>query len=243
MHITAIAVDDSPSALEILEKYSTKTPSLSLARSFLQPLEALDYLNHQLVDVIFIDIEMNDLSGIDFIKIVKSKEQPILPSFVITSAHESYAIEGYDLNITDYLLKPIAYQRFLQALEKVRKEKQPSQALRLNTFRNHVFLRNNGKTIKLRHEEVLYVQSDGHFVKVYLKGRTYPLMLYYKIAQMENILPDHSFVRTHKSYIINVEHIAEIDSHSVSLEHVELVIPVGGTYRHKIIQLWRALSA
>ena len=243
MHVIAIAVDDSPTALEILKKYGAKTSSLSLLQCFTQPLEALDYLDKQVVDVIFIDIEMNDLSGIDFIKISKSKVASPPPRYIITSAHDTYAIEGYDLNITDYLLKPIAYRRFLQAVEKVRREKQFSQSHQLNNGSGHIFLRNNGKTIKLRHEDVLYIQSDGHFVKVYLRERNYPLMLSYKITQMEDILPHQSFTRTHKSYIINMEHISEIDSSSIRLEHVEPEIPVGGTYRHKINQLCKALSA
>ena len=243
MYITAVAVDDNPSALEIIKKYADKTPSLSLTQSFTQPLEALDFLDRQSVDVIFIDIEMDDLNGIDFIKITKTKDFNLSPKFVITSAHDTYAIDAYDLNITDYLLKPFAYERFLQALEKVRREKQSSKIIMPGVHNRHLFLRNNGKTIKLRHDDILYVQSDGHFVKVHLKERRYPLMLSYKITQMEEMLPHHSFLRTHKSYIINVEHISEIDSSSVCLESVQPLIPVGGTYRQKIIQLCKALSA
>ena len=247
MITTAIAVDDDPSALKILQNYAKKTSTLSLLDCFTQPLEALEYLDQQAVDMVFVDIEMDELSGIEFIKIVKSKQLDSAPKFVITSAHDDYALQGYDLAVTDYLLKPAAYQRFLQSIEKVRKEKRNAQAdsleKELTVLRDYLFLRNNGKLIKLRHQDILYVQSDGHFVKVHLKEQSYPLMLSYKITQMEELLPASSFVRTHKRYIINLEHLAEMDSSTVCLEHVEPMIPVGGTYRRKINQLCKALSA
>ncbi len=239
--ITAIAVDDNPTALEILRKYAAKVPSLSLIQCFTEPLEALDYLDRQPVDMVFVDIEMGDLSGIDFIRIAKGKELKSVPRFVINSAHDQYAIKGYDLNITDYLLKPVSYERFLQTLEKIKREKQATQAVPYQS--SHLFLRSSGKTIRLRHRDVLYVQSEGHFVKVHVKERVHPHLLSYKMSQMEQILPAHSFVRTHKSYIINVAHIAEMDATSVSLENVEPIIPIGSTYRHRINQFCIPLSA
>lgn len=242
MHITAIAVDDNPSALEILKKHTAKTPSLNLAQCFTQPLEALDCLSRAPVDLVFIDVEMDDLNGIDFIRIIKSKELKPAPKFVIVSAHDQYAIEGYNLSITDYLLKPVPYDRFIQMLEKVSKEKRTTQTI-IIPQKDYLFVRNNGKTIRLRHRDVLYVQSDGHFVNIHLRERRHPLMLSYKMTQMEEMLPDHSFVRTHKRYIVNLEHIAEIDATSVCLDHVGLTIPVGGTYRHRINQLCSSLSA
>ena len=242
MPITAIAVDDDPTALKILRKYAAKIPSLSLVRCFTEPLEALDYLDQQPIDLVFVDIEMGELGGIEFIRIVKGKELKSAPKFVINSAHDQYAINGYDLNITDYLLKPVSYERFLQTLEKVKREKQATQMVPLYQS-DHLFLRSSGKTIRLRHRDVLYVQSDGHFVRVYVKERKHPHLLSYKLSQMEQILPDHSFMRTHKSYIVNVAHIAEMDATSVSLDYVEPVIPVGGTYRRRIDQLNTALSA
>lgn len=242
MHLTALAVDDSSSALEILKKYADKTPSLTLLDCFTQPQEALDYLDRKRIDVVFIDIEMDDLSGIDFIRIVKDKKLSSLPSFIITSAHEQYALRGYDLNITDYLLKPTPYERFLQALEKVKKEKQAAQPIPLPQ-RDHLFLRHSGKVIKIRRTDVLYIQSDGHFVRIYLKTRRHPLMASYRITQLEALLPPVSFLRIHKRYIINVDHIATMDTTSVNLEHVDPTIPVGGTYRHRILELCNALSA
>ena len=242
MPITAIAVDDNPTALEILRKYAAKIPSLSLIQCFTEPLEALSYLDQKPIDLVFVDIEMGELSGIDFIRIAKGKELKAAPKFVINSAHDQYAIKGYDLNITDYLLKPVSYERFLQTLEKVRKEKQATQGVPLYQS-DHLFLRSNGKTIRLRHRDVLYVQSDGHFVRVYVKERKHPHLLSYKLTQMEQILPDHSFVRTHKRYIVNVAHIAEMDATSVSLENVEPIIPIGSTYRHRINQFCIPLSA
>ena len=242
MHLTALAVDDSSSALAIIKKYADKTPSLTLLECFTQPQEALDDLGQKHIDVVFIDIEMDDLSGIDFIRIVKDKKLPSVPSFVITSAHEQYALQGYDLNITDYLLKPTPYERFLQALEKVKKEKQAAQPVFLPQS-NHLFLRHNGRIIKIRRTDVLYLQSDGHFVRIYLMTRRHPLMASYRITQMETLLPPASFLRIHKRYIINVDHIAEVDATSVSLDHVGQTIPVGGTYRHRILELCNALSA
>lgn len=244
MHITAIAVDDNPTALEILQKYAIKIPSLTLIKRFTEPLEALDYLSQQSVDMVFVDVEMGELSGIEFVRIARGKQLPSLPKFVICSAHDRYAINGYDLNVTDYLHKPVTYERFLLTLEKVKNEINPTPLIPLpHTQPKQLFVRSNGKTIRVRHQDMLYVQSDGHFVRMHVKEREHPLLLSYKMSQLEEMLPNHSFVRTHKRYIVNVEHIAEIDTSSVSLDHVELVIPVGGTYRHRIHQLCNALSA
>ncbi|MGD1894174.1 MAG: LytR/AlgR family response regulator transcription factor [Cyclobacteriaceae bacterium] len=242
MQISAIALDDSPSALDIIKRYATKVPSLSLAVCFTSPFQALAYLEKHSVDTVFIDIEMDDLNGIEFIKIIKNRESVNLPKFIITSAHERYAIDGFDLNITDFLLKPISFHRFLEAIEKVRKAKQLAQIQNSSVQSDYLFVRDNGKIIKVRYKNILFIQSDGHFVKIHQKGKRHPLMLFYKIAQMEKMLPLNSFIRTHKQYIINIEHIAEIDSSSVSLEHVELPIPVGGTYRQKINQLYNFLN-
>jgi DNA-binding LytR/AlgR family response regulator len=242
MHLTALAVDDSSSALDIIENYAAKTPSLTLLDCFTQPQKALDALGQKHVDVVFIDIEMDDLSGIDFIRIVRDKKLSSVPSFVITSAHEQYALQGYDLNITDYLLKPTPYERFLQSLEKVKKEKQAAQPVSLPQ-RDYLFLRHSGKVIKLRQPDVLYVQSDGHFVRIYLRARRHPLMASYRITQLEALLPAASFLRIHKRYIINLDHIATMDTTSVNLDHVDPTIPVGGTYRHRILELCNALSA
>ena len=242
MPITAIAVDDDPTALKILRKYAAKIPSLSLIRCFTEPLEALDYLDRQPVDMVFVDIEMGELSGIEFIRIAKGKELPSVPKFVICPAHDRYAINGYDLNVTDYLLKPVSYERFLLTLEKIKNEKNTTPLIPLHQPKQ-LFVRSNGKIIRLRHRDVLYVQSDGHFVRMHVREREHPLLLSYKMSQLEEILPNHSFVRTHKRYIVNVAHIAEIDTTSVSLDHVEPSIPVGGTYRHRINQLCNALSA
>lgn len=227
--MNAIAIDDSPSALEILRKHSEKLSWLTLSASFKEALPALDHLSSNPVDIVFVDIEMPGISGVEFIRIAKNKNQP---QFIITSAHDQYAIEGFELNVTDFLLKPISYERYLQAVEKVRHS---SKASNLEHTKNYVFLRHNSKLIKLHFKDILLIQSDGHFAKVYLKGEVHPLMLSYSLVQLEKVLsPSGIFVRIHKQFIINVDYVTEIGSAGIGIEHIEKLIPIGSTYRPRI---------
>ncbi|MGB3586039.1 MAG: LytTR family DNA-binding domain-containing protein [Tunicatimonas sp.] len=228
--IQAIAIDDSPSAIEVIRKHSIRTPGINLLQGFTRPLEALDFLKEHQLDVVFIDIEMPGISGIEFIRVVTSASKSY-PKFIITSAHDQYAIDGFDLDVVDFLLKPISYERFIKSTLKLNRtdDKIP---LTNNKF---CFIRSEGKSVKLRFDDILFIQSDGHFVKIHLKNNSKGLHLSYSLTQIESILsPGVEFLRIHKQYIINFNYVVEISSSHLSLEHTEESIPIGTTYRQKI---------
>lgn len=250
--ISAIAIDDNPSVLKTLGKYAEKVDWIQLETCFTKAADAMDYLFENPIDMVFIDIEMDDISGLDFIRMTRSKSLLHQPQFVIISAHEQYALKGFDLDVTDYLYKPVFYDRFLLAIEKVRNRgakfsgidlmaqdrKSPSGA---DTFSKGLFFHYNKKIIRLKPEEILYVMSVGHYTQVYTTDKNRPYLLSYSISEMSQKLPTDVFIRIHKQYIINIDFIREMDFTSVHLRNLSTPIRVGATYKKKISEIFRKL--
>jgi len=249
----AIAVDDNPAALTTIEGYARKIDWLELDGCFTEALHGIDYLKNHSVDMVFLDVEMDDISGLDFISIIKDKG--IYPQFVIISAHEQYALKGFELNVADYLHKPISYNRFVHAVERVydRISQVPQQELNGNgpansrghAFSDYVFVNHDRKLVKVLKDDITYIQSDGHYCYLYLAGQSRK-HISHSLLFMENLLLGSSFLRIHKSYLVNVKHIQEIDSRSESsyllLDDGEQ-LPIGITYRPLVQQLSRNLSS
>lgn len=225
--IKVIAVDDNLSALSIISKYAAKVSWITLVETFTSPLEALAFLNDQPVDVILVDVQMQDISGLEFISLVKEKRLAVQPVFIIVSAFDEYAIKGYDLNICDYLLKPYGFDRFLLALEKARKLcKEESKA----SARSSQFVRQNSKLLRIDPTAVVFVESSGHTAIVHTVNNT-PLIVTETITHMESLLKPHGFRRVHKQFLINCAYIKEIDFPHIRMEHTVLTIPIGKTFR------------
>lgn len=232
--LNVIAVDDNAAALSTIEKYAAKVSWVNLIGTFTSPLAALDFLSENTIDMVLIDVQMQDISGLDFISIVKQKQVTAIPAFIIISAFDQYAIQGYDLNISDYLLKPFGFDRFLTALEKVRAN---SKAEVIATPSNTgLFVRQNSKHLQINPTTILWVESSGHTVQIHTRTDT-PLLVTETITHMENVLQPYGFYRVHKRYLINRAHIKEIDPPSITMEYRSEPIPIGKTYRFIIRQL------
>lgn len=235
MSIHAIAVDDNAGVLSLLDHYVAKTTQISLFNAFTSPLEALDYVSSNSVNIAFIDVNMPDISGLDFISVAKKRVNGSLPKFVLISAHKEYAVDGFDLEVADYLLKPFGLDRFLMTVDKVSVHGNHSP-LASSVLEECVFARQGGKYVKIKPASVLYVESKGHFVYLHFPDDT-PLILSENMTRMEALLSSYGFVRVHKQYLINRHHIREVDASSVVIDSTKDLLPIGRKYKGFISRL------
>ncbi|NEM99473.1 LytR/AlgR family response regulator transcription factor [Pontibacter burrus] len=233
--IRCLVVDDKPLALDILTDYIKKVDFLEFVASTTSALEALKLVEQERIDLLFLDIQMPELTGIQVMKILGDKCRVIL-----TTAYTEYALEGYDHNIVDYLLKPIAFDRFYKAAQKAKqvfelqqtiavpptiiKEEKPAET---PAARDIIFVKTEYKIVKLRLSDILYVEGLQNYVSIYTK--TERILSLKNIKKMEELLPAGQFIRVHKSYIISLDKIDSIERNRVFIG--DAVIPVGETYK------------
>jgi DNA-binding LytR/AlgR family response regulator len=225
-----IIVDDEPLAIEILESYVSKVEQLMLAGSFRNAVSAFTFLQQHPVDLIFLDIQMPKLSGIDFLKTLKNP-----PKVIFTTAFRDYALEGFDLEVADYLLKPIPFERFLKAVAKVLHQpagvamQQPSKP---ENSDNYVFFKVDKKMIKTKMTDILYIESIKDYVKVRTVDKE--IVTQQKISYLEESLPREQFIRIHRSFIVNRE---KIDAYSATdVEIGKFHIPIGRNYKNDVMK-------
>lgn len=222
-----IIVDDEPLAIEILESYVSKVEQLTLEGTFRNAVSAFTFLQQHPVDLIFLDIQMPKLSGIDFLKTLKNP-----PKVIFTTAFRDYALDGFELEVADYLLKPIPFDRFLKAVGKVLHVPQATSA-QLKQDENYVYFKVDKKMIKVRMSEILYIESIKDYVKV--KTADKEIVTQQKISYLEESLPKENFVRIHRSFIVNRE---KIDAYSATdMEIGKFHIPIGRNYKNDVMKL------
>ena len=232
--LKCMIVDDEPLPLELLADYINKTPFLELVGSFTNPLEALVALKHQPVDLIFLDIQMPELNGIQFTQLVGEK-----PKIIFTTAYTNYALQGYELNVVDYLLKPIPFDRFLKAATRALQSLQPAADQPADTGTQTgagaelIFVKSGYKTIKIVLSEILFLESLKEYVAIHKSAEK--ILTLESMKKMEELLPAHLFVRVHKSYIVNIKHIDSIERNRIFMG--KTVIPIGDTYRNTFFSL------
>lgn len=221
---TAI-LDDEPLAIEVLQDYVERTASLQLAIADTDPFKVLKLVQENKVDLLLLDLQMPELTGIQFMKIVSDSCRIIL-----TTAYPDYALESYEYNVTDYLLKPIGYERFLKAIEKTELQTtvQPDQ-----TSEAYIFVKSGYKTIKLNNKQIVYIQAAGDYVEYHLADGSKVLSLD-NLKDIQNRLTT-SYQRVHKSYIINMEHIISIERSRITTS-LKNIIPVGDSYKESFFE-------
>jgi len=226
--ISTIAIDDEPLALKLLSGYIAKTPFLSLEGEFDNPLAAIEFLEHTAVDLIFLDIHMPDLSGIEFVRALASN-----PKIVFTTAYEKYAIEGFKLEAMDYLLKPFSYEEFLVAAQKAKKQIELEQKATITIEANNefLFLKSDYKIRRINFDDILYIEGLKDYVKVYLRNEPKPLLTISSMKQIEAKLPVARFMRVHRSFIVNLSRIEIIERFRIVFGKV--YIPVSDQYKDK----------
>ena len=238
--IRLLIVDDEPLAIEVLENYIARFPQqLKLVTTCNNAVQAFDAINTHQIDLMFLDIEMPQISGIDFLK---SLAKP--PKVVFTTAYPQYALDGYDLNIVDYLLKPIALDRFEKAVDKAifqlegvhlkaqkeLSEKNPAPMTQDSDKPDYIFVKADKKLIKLKFEDILFVEGLKDYVMIYTpSGRIITLQT---MKSLEEKLPSDLFMRVHRSYIVGSKHIAMLQSNTIYIDSKE--IPIGKNYKDEV---------
>ncbi len=231
-HINCIIVDDEPLALDILQDYISKVTILKLAGRCETAVEALQIMQDQDIQLLFLDINMPDISGIQFLRSLKNK-----PAVILTTAFREYAIEGFDLEVLDYLLKPIEFDRFLKAVNKAndyirqRNTSNPSD-------HDFLFVRADYKLVKIKFDDILYVEAVKDYIKI-RTGKTQVLTLM-SMSSIEEKLPEENFIRVHRSYIISLSGITSISRHRILID--DKYIPVSTPYREKFYEVIRHFS-
>jgi DNA-binding LytR/AlgR family response regulator len=209
MKIRCIAIDDEPPALDLMCEYINRTPFLELVGKSNSASKAFDRLEEWAPDLIFLDIEMADLSGIHFSRLL-----PKGPKIIFTTAYDHYAIEGYKVEAIDYLLKPIGYDEFLEAAQKGREYfrlVRSSSRDGPQAGQNYLFVNSEYKLIKVDFDDILYIEGLKDYVKFHLKSSPRPLLSLTSLKRLEEELPASSFMRVHRSYIVNLSHIRSIE--------------------------------
>lgn len=226
--VRCIAVDDEPLALDIIADYVGKIPELTLVASTTNAIEALTMVQNGEVDLAFLDVQMPELTGIQFLKIINGKCDVIL-----TTAYPQYALDGYELNVVDYLLKPIAFDRFYRSVQKVMNNRAqqpvpahiavptPSDAV------DFIFVKTEHKIQRVDLDDILYIEGLKDYISIYTAAER--IVTLQNMKKMEDILPSNRFVRVHRSYIVALDKIASIERGRIFIE--DKIIPVGDTYR------------
>ncbi|MBN8862633.1 MAG: response regulator transcription factor [Sphingobacteriales bacterium] len=227
--LSCIIVEDEPLAAEVLEDYIKQVPFLDLVSIYEDALFALEALKKQKVDVIFLDIHLPKLKGLDFIKTLKSP-----PQIIITSAYREYALDGYELNVTDYLLKPINFNRFLMAVNKLKNQHESevsSAAVPHTSERPHLLININKKKIKVFYDEILYIESRKEYINIVTEKESY--LTKYQLTDIEAELDKASFMRIHRSFIVARNKIKAFNAAEVELGGQ--VIPIGRSYKELVL--------
>jgi DNA-binding LytR/AlgR family response regulator len=228
MKLRAIAIDDEPLALRLVSDYIEKTPFLELYGAFDNPLDAIDFLSTQAVELIFVDIQMPELTGIEFARTLENA-----PKIIFTTAYEKYAIEGFKLNAIDYLLKPFSYEEFLKAAQKARKQSE-LEAAALPTIEANsqfLFLKSEYKIRRINFNDILYIEGLKDYIKVYTTGEDKPVLSLNSMKSLEQKLPENKFMRVHRSFIVNLDRIDTIERSRIIFG--KTYIPVSDQYKDK----------
>jgi len=225
MSINCIVVDDTPLAVEKLEGFIAQVPHLNLLKSFNNGLEAISFIKTNPVDLIFLDIQMEQFSGLQFLE---SLHNP--PQIIIVSAYSQYAVSGFDHSVTDYLLKPFSFERFLKAVDKVKTDPE------IISQKEYMFVKTEYRMERVNFSDILYIEGKGAYLRII--ARKSKIMTLQSFQHMENQLPADNFMRIHKSFIVALDKIESIERNRIRIGSE--LIPIGLSYRERFINMINA---
>ena len=227
--IKCIIVEDEPLAVKVLTDYISQVPFLELHGSFKDAILATDYLRSNTVDLIFLDIHLPKLKGMAFLKTLTN-----LPAVIITTAYHQYAIEGFNLNVTDYLLKPFEFERFLVAVTKIKTtQAEKHRSIEESEEKDHLFLNVQKKKVKILFSEILYIESQREYIKIVTTKKEFISKM--STHEIESLLPANLFKRIHRSFIVSVSKIESYTAEAVDVNGIS--IPIGRGYKDIIENL------
>ena len=226
--IKCIIVEDEPLATKILSDYISQVPFLELQGAFKDAILATDFLRNNNIDLIFLDIHLPKLKGMAFLKTLTNP-----PAVIVTTAYHQYAVEGFNLNVTDYLLKPFEFERFLVAVNKVKASQGEKQKAFESSEKDFIFLSVQKKKVKILFSEIVYIESQREYIKIVTTKREYISKM--STHEIESLLPSHLFKRIHRSYIVSINKIESYTAEEVQVNGIP--IPIGRGYKDVIENL------
>jgi len=233
MKIRCIAVDDEPLALRVIESHVEKLNDVELVAKCSNAVEAFEIVKQKQIDLMFLDIQMPELTGIEFLK---SLTNP--PLVIFTTAYRNYAIEAFDLDVLDYLLKPISFDRFLKALNKFysRRQEIKTTPKNLNVDKapdqDHIFIKKNKTMVKIHFNEINYIESLKDYVRIHTPAETH--FVKYQISQLEQELPEDMFIRVHKSFIVPIGKVSTVSPRAIGIGDEK--IPIGRNFKELVLK-------
>jgi len=226
-----LIVEDEPLAAEVLEDYIGQVPFLELKGICSDAIYALEVLQKQKIDVVFLDIHLPRVKGLDFIKMLKNR-----PQIIVTSAYREYALDGYELNVLDYLLKPINFNRFLMAVSKLKSQSTAEVVVTsqgISPERAHLFININKKRVKIYLDEILYIESKREYISIVIKDRSY--LTKFQLSEIEELLASNNFIRVHRSFIVAKNKIDAFTASDVEIAGQQ--IPIGRSYKELVLAI------
>ncbi len=231
--LRCIAIDDEELALELLEDNISKVPFLKLVASSYNPLAAINLIQQEQVDLVFLDIQMPGLTGLQLIKSLPNK-----PMFILVTAYEKYALEGYDLNVVDYLVKPVPLDRFIQACNKARElyllKNKPATSVKEDET-GYFFINVDYSHLKVVVNDIIWIEGLKDYIKIHLKSTAKPVVARLSLKSLEDLLPSSKFIRIQKSYIVSKDSITAVRKNSIFIGAGEL--PIGENYKDGVAAL------
>ena len=236
--LKCLIADDEPLAREVISRYIAQIPSLNLVGECSNAIQVMESMKQNEIDLIFLDIHMPGILGTDLIKILRNP-----PQIIITTAFQEYALQGYELDIVDYLLKPIKFERFLKAITKVFRQSGDvltasvsTDEKKENPKESYLYFRTERKTVKVMQNDILYVEGMGNYVKIFTENGI--VITKNSMTAVEAMLPEDSFIRTHRSFIVSKSKIKSFSNEVVGIGKIE--IPIGKLFRNNVIKLLSA---
>ena len=230
--IKTIIIDDEPKAIQVLQRYAEETDLLEVEASFRDPVKAIDYLQHHKIDLLFLDINMPKLSGMEFLNVLGQQ-----PKVIFTTAYSEYALESYDHNTIDYLLKPIGFKRFLKAVTKAKNSLIPEAQSSANTKEvasdKIIYIKSGPQLHKINTHDILYLEKEGNYLIFHTL--TKKILSRQNMKDVFEILSEDEFLRVHKSFIVSKRHMEVIESHQIEVRSSK--IPVGRHYREEVLKI------
>lgn len=226
--LSCIIVDDEPVARKILQEFVDRVPFMDLQGKFENAMKAKAYLQNNETDIIFLDIEMPKVSGLQFLQ-----NTEIAPLVILTTAFPQYALEGYELDIIDYLLKPFAYSRFLKAVQKAKEYIELKNAISANLFSDYIFVKSEKRIEKIEVKDILYAESLGNYVTIYVDNKK--IIAYLTLKSLESQLPSTEFIKIHQSFLVACAKINAIEGNEIKLSNKSL--PISRNYKDAVMKM------
>jgi two-component system, LytTR family, response regulator len=225
-----IIIDDKQEAIDVIVTHLQSKPKLHLLQTFLNPVEGMDFIYNNKVDLVFLDIDMPKLTGIELIDSLRLKNGFLLPDFILITGHEEYALKGYEYGVIDYIMKPVSFKRFNQAVDRYLESKETILQKKLNDI-SFFFGEAEGKKIRIDIEDIIYIESESNYINIFKKDRR--IVLLRSLNEMEELLGQQNFIRTHKSFIVALKQIESVTNNEAFIKYKgeSIAIPIGRTFK------------